>query len=384
MKRVGAIDGARRPLRNERGGTIVIVALAMLMLLSAVAIAVDIGMLLTARTEAQRAADASALAGAGWLILNAGDEAGARAEAIDFGGRNDIQGDAVEVLSEDVEIDLGNGFVRVTARRLGDRGNPVSTWFARVFGIEDVDVTAVATAAIADASAANCMKPWIIPDGWLDLDLDGIYDTGEPYDPAVHGYGTVEGSTFRNDHFPENTGLDPHGTTYVEDVGRPIELKTGNPNEAIQPGWFFPWDIPQADGSPSVGGARYRWNIANCNPSLIEIGDAYMTENGNMIGPTKQGVQDLIDLDPGASWDHDTQSVVSEYPVSPRIVYMPLFDPTVTIDPGKTEVTITNMIGMFIEEMQGNTVIGRFLQVGGAGAAGSGSAAGLQFVRLVE
>lgn len=109
-----------------------------------------------------------------------------------------------------------------------------------------------------------------------------------------------------------------------------------------------------------------------------------MTENGNMIGPTKQGVQDLIDLDPGASWDHDTQSVVSEYPVSPRIVIMPLFDPTVTIDPGKTEVTITNIIGMFIEEMQGNTVIGRFLQVGGAGAAGSGSAAGLQFVRLVE
>ncbi|MDX1744924.1 MAG: hypothetical protein R3324_03205, partial [Halobacteriales archaeon] len=276
------------------------------------------------------------------------------------------------------------GVVRVTASRLEERGNPIATWFARVFGVDVVDVEAVAAAAVFDASAANCMKPWILPDGWLDANVDGIYDSGETYDPLTTGYGTEAGSDWRNTYFPENTGLDAFGTTYVEDVGRPIELKSGDPNEAMQPGWYYPWDIPQADGSPSVGGDKYRWNIANCNPSLIEIGDVYLTENGNMIGPTKQGVEELIAQDPDAYWDHNTQSVVSQYPVSPRVVYMPLFDPRVTIDPGKTEVTIHNIVGMFIEDMQGNTVIGRFLQVGGAGGGGTGPAAGLQFARLVE
>ncbi|MGH2394838.1 MAG: pilus assembly protein TadG-related protein, partial [Candidatus Limnocylindria bacterium] len=53
---------------DERGSTIVFVSLAMAALLSIVALAVDVGMLYTARGEAQRAADAAALAGAGWLI----------------------------------------------------------------------------------------------------------------------------------------------------------------------------------------------------------------------------------------------------------------------------------------------------------------------------
>jgi hypothetical protein len=63
-----------RSTSNERGATIIVVALSMLALLSMMALAVDVGMLLTARAEAQRAADSAALAGAGALIFEPDDD----------------------------------------------------------------------------------------------------------------------------------------------------------------------------------------------------------------------------------------------------------------------------------------------------------------------
>ena len=43
------------------------------------------------------------------------------------------------------------------------------------------------------------------------------------------------------------------------------------------------------DGA-STGGDDYRENIASCNGLPVEIGDRSTSENGNMIGPTAQGV----------------------------------------------------------------------------------------------
>ena len=83
---------------NERGSTILLVTLSMTALLSIVALAVDVGMLFDVRTEAQRTADAAALAGAGTFLmkgdLGATDEDIARAEAIDIGERNLVYGDS--------------------------------------------------------------------------------------------------------------------------------------------------------------------------------------------------------------------------------------------------------------------------------------------------
>ncbi|HEU0080317.1 MAG TPA: pilus assembly protein TadG-related protein, partial [Longimicrobiaceae bacterium] len=54
-----------RPVRNERGATFVFFVAMTLGLLSLGALAADVGMLMTVRSEAQRAAEAAALAGAG-------------------------------------------------------------------------------------------------------------------------------------------------------------------------------------------------------------------------------------------------------------------------------------------------------------------------------
>lgn len=366
---------------NDRGSTIVLVALAITALLSAVALAVDIGMLLTARTSAQRAADAAAMAGAGSLIVAPGDEDRAREVAIDFGGQNYVHGTSVEVLPEDVEVLLDEGKVRVTVHRTADRGSAIGTWFARVFGVDQVDVAAVAAAAVQAGGSATCLKPWAVMDGYKELSdpANDTFDEGTDfYERETTGYGTVPGSDYRN-------SLD--GKSYVEDVGRELVLKPGDPKDAYHPGWYYPWNIPQEDGSPAVGGKKYEQNIVECNNSQIYVDEEYMVETGNMIGPTKHGVEELIAKDPGAKWDEGTNTVVnSAYEVSPRIVNVPVFEPTYDIPNGKKPIKFKNIIGLFLEEMKGNDVVGRIMYVTKGMAALKDGAIGpsIQYVQLVE
>src|ERR1700730_9671191 len=60
-----------RHLRNDqRGISIIFVSLGFMAFLGATTLAIDVGMLMTARTQAQNAADAGALAGATALAFN--------------------------------------------------------------------------------------------------------------------------------------------------------------------------------------------------------------------------------------------------------------------------------------------------------------------------
>src|SRR6266849_365321 len=60
-----------RHLRNdERGISIIFVSLGFMAFVAATTLAIDVGMLMTARTQAQNAADAGALAGATALAFN--------------------------------------------------------------------------------------------------------------------------------------------------------------------------------------------------------------------------------------------------------------------------------------------------------------------------
>jgi hypothetical protein len=378
-------------LRDDRGSVVVVVALAMTALLSMVALAVDIGMLFTARGEAQRVADSAALAGAG-AFLDCWDcpwsEDVAVDHAIEYGALNTVRAQGVEILPEDVTVDMATHRVTVVVRRTAERGSAVATWFARVFGIEEVDVAARATAEAAPAGAAICLKPFTLPDAWDDENENGAYDPGEEYDPPVTGYG----SDWRDGEV-SNNGIDPPGTTYDDDFGRPLLVKEGDAAGTLVASWYFPWDIPQIDGQPVVGADRYRWNIANCNTSLVHLGAKYPFENGGMQGPTKQGIEGLIAKDADAEWDVDADSVVGSayqpWKASPRVVKIPLFDPTQELSPGKKPIVFNNFTDFFIVGMQGKDVIGRFLTasglgVGSTGTGGSTEGPFLKYVHLVE
>lgn len=380
-----ALSGRKtNPLNDQRGSSAILVAITMTALLSAVALAVDVGMLLNSRSEAQRAADSAALAGAGSLLIDEDNEPRARNTAIQYGGLNTVRKTAVTVLPEDVDVDLALGRVTARVRRTEDRGSAVATWFANVFGVSEVDIAATATAQVQPAGRATCVKPFAIPDQFLDIDGDGEFDEGvDQYDPNVHGYG----SDYRN---PGNPGDD--GLGYINDFGRQVDLKQGGPT-FFQPSWYYPWDVPDAEGGPSVGGDEYRWNIANCNTAIISVGEEYWIEGGNMEGPTRQGVHDLMDLDSGAYWDTFSNAVegsdwAPNWEGSPRVGIIPTFNPSREFDPGKQPVEFTNFIAVFFEDVQGGgqnqQVIGRIMYATGLGGGNGGTGPGIRFVQLVE
>jgi hypothetical protein len=110
-----------------------------------------------------------------------------------------------------------------------------------------------------------------------------------------------------------------------------------------------------------------------------------------MVGPTKQGMDDLIALDPNARWDETNKRVISQKHPSPRVRAIPLFDPAYYQD-GKlngrnASLKFVNYLGFFIEEMNGNEIVGRITPIGGL-RTGSGSpapaAAFPMSIRLVQ
>src|SRR6516164_2417242 len=96
----------QRLYRNQRGMSMLFVSLGMLGFLGASTLAIDVGMLMTARTQAQTSADAGALAGATALVFNnfTDHSAGGPAvtSAINTAQANFVMGAAPSVTSSDV------------------------------------------------------------------------------------------------------------------------------------------------------------------------------------------------------------------------------------------------------------------------------------------
>ena len=388
------IDSGHVPkLGDERGSTIVFVSLAMAALLSIVALAVDVGMLYTARGEAQRAADSAALAGAAWLINHKDDVDGAKDEAVNYGELNDVQGEFLDLEPEDVEVDLAEERVRVTVHRDDVRGGPVLTWFARVFGTDAVNVSAIAAAKVELAGSAVCVKPFSLFDRFKDVDDDGVFEPGDgdEYDPFTHGYG----SEWRN---PGSLGDD--GLGYENDFGRQIMIFGGGPQGETYgtgPSWYYPWDVPQTEGGNCSGGpigqgaSCYEWALANCHPGIISVGQQYEVANGGMNQPTRRGVQALINDDASAYWDEGCNCVMNSrlgdnWDATKRVGIIPVFDPGRVFDPGNKPIEFTNFVAVWFEAVQGGgtnqRVVGRLLHP--AGILGGDPEAPAPFARAVH
>jgi Flp pilus assembly protein TadG len=146
-----------RILRDERGATIIVVALSLVFIMGSAAIAIDLGMLQSARAEAQRAADAAALAGASEYLEPLPTETGAEARARDFAGRNRVMGKSGD--AEVLEVDVDHAAQRVTVRIQHTH----DTWFARILGINTADVGAIAAARVIQSGTAGCIKPFADP-----------------------------------------------------------------------------------------------------------------------------------------------------------------------------------------------------------------------------
>ena len=110
------------------------------------------------------------------------------------------------------------------------------------------------------------------------------------------------------------------------------------------------------------------------------------TEPGAKVGPTAHGMEDLIALDPSATWNSSTKSVENSCAqtanpcasVSPRVVAVPIFDTDYFFEGqqnGRTQVRIVNILGFFLDQMDGNNVVGYFTTIPGLKISGAGNVA---------
>lgn len=341
----------------ERGATLVFVALLLVSFFGFMALAVDVGMMMTARSEAQRTADAAALAGASEYMDMNGVATEAESRARDFAGQNTIRrvlvnpdpdaGEVeVQVLHDDQEVQVWVG-------------RAIPTFFARLIGIDEVPVRAMASARVFEAGAAKCLKPFAVPDSWVDHEGNGDPENYVRFEGDNNDGGPGERATGYGSNFRDGDGR-------LGDYGRQISLKPQNPRDEsiMEPSVFFPWRLPDDDGN-SAGASVYRSNIATCNETPINLFEPYYIQTGNMVGPTQQGVKDLVNEDPDAYWDDEAGEVRgSDLGMdSPRVVKIALFDPRQITSSGMQTIEFNNFGLFFIEEQvsQQDPVVGRFL-----------------------
>jgi Flp pilus assembly protein TadG len=376
--------------RDESGMTYVFIGLGLMAFLSASMLAIDVGMLMTARNQAQNSADAGALAGATALLYDDFDDRTATGpavtNAINASLQNDVMAGNVSVTPDDVEFlpdPTGEmNRVKVTVYRRGDRGNAMTTQIAKYFGIESVGVAATATAEVSPSNAMACVKPFTIPDKWIEntnpqWDPD---DTYEAYDRR--GARLANADRYIPADQPGYTGYNAE-----RDRGTRLMIRAGNGNN-ISPSFYFSITI-----GGTTGADEYRWNIANCNTTMFHWGDIMTQEPGAMMGPTVQGATDLVGQDPDAYWDNTANRVMnSRYAGrSPRVFPIPLYDPEYYASGMATgrnaSLRVANWIGFFMEEVSGNNIFGRITPIAGLRdrTAGEGPAAIFpRTIRLVQ
>lgn len=377
--------------RDESGMTYVFIGLGMMAFISASMLAIDVGMLMTARNQAQNSADAGALAGAVALFYDDYDDRSATGpavtNAIAAAGANQVMSGVVSVTPADVEF-LNDAAgepnrVKVSVRRTAGRKNPVATLIASYFKMKTADIGATATAEVAPTNAMTCVLPFTIPDKWIERQTPE-WDEDDGFDVADNKGNPVANPDVYNgpDDPAPYTGYDAE-----RDKGFVLTLKADNGSK-IAPSFYQAWDFP---GSNS-GAEDYRANIGTCNTAVMGYGQEFVAKPGNMVGPTQQGMNDLIARDPDAYWDAPNKKVVSSMHPSPRVVAIPLFDP-VFYDTGKrngrnASLKFVNYLGFFIEDMRGNEVIGRITPIGGlrkgAGFGPSPTVAFPKSIRLVQ
>jgi Flp pilus assembly protein TadG len=379
-----SVNRLRKLARDEEGFSLVFVAVGFMAFLGVSMLAIDVGMVMTARNQAQNSADASALAGATALVFDDFTDHSATGPAVQnaltAARANQVMSGTVSIAPGDVEFlkDPSGQSDRVKASVYRDakHDNPLSTLVAQYFGIATADVAATATAEATPANAETCVKPFTIPDRWKEVG-------NPPFDSMTSTFDPTTGDVYIPADQPGYTGYDA-----VADKGTMIMIRAGTGNN-ITPSFYFSWSMPNGTGGPVITGANwYRNNIDGCNQTLVHWGDLMTQEPGNMDGPTVQGMGDLIAQDPNAYWDAATNNLVSSMHPSPRVFPIPLYDPNYywngKVNGRNASLKVANWLGFFVDHTQGNSVYGRITPIPGVIDRNAGPSPNGIFPRVIR
>jgi Flp pilus assembly protein TadG len=390
---------ARRSRRSRRygrrGQSLVLTAIYLVVLMGMAALAIDLGMLFKVRAEAQRAADAAAMAGASAFLT----DLSARAQQV--AGANTMAGTVIDPLSEMTLTVRPDSFkVRVHVGRAA-----VPTWFARIFNHAAFAVGARSAAQVSGAGAAKCLQPIVIPDFWNETASDPNNNRwpdggenwqwnpsgggGDTYAPAgFDGSGTGLGSDWRN-------AAIVGGRLYYRDVGRPFRIWEGLFTTG---GFRSEWCL---DGT-QCGPSRITDWIVACEPGLAptQLGVTYTNLPAGATGDevdngyaARLGVTDPT----GATWVEDTRLVNgtsytsghvqtlpgTDWRTSPRVILVPLANPE-WVKNGRPDVQFNNFGWFWVESYATRDLVVRFIGPASGGLGGGNPGTLLRVLRLVE
>jgi len=291
--------------------------LGMVVLLGCASLVTDVGLLYTSRNRLINAADAAALAGAQELPDKPEmAEAVAREYAKDNG-----------VLEDNVEVEVSADRKSITVKPHQN----VRFLFARVLGFTQQEVVAEATALTAPLSGAIGVVPFSIEEQVLEIGKQYVLKEGAG-GPAIEGA------------------------------------------DGKMSGWYGALDPDNHQG----GGANdYRERIKYGYQMMLRVGDRVLVEEGNMSGPTTEGVQYRIDqCKEGCTFEDFDKDC-------PRVMIVPVVKPV-----NSKEVEIRGFAVFFLEGVQGqgneNNVIGRFVKTVYPGELGGGAEYGAYAVKLIH
>lgn len=263
----------RRPGRDrecERGQTIFIVAIAIAVVLGMAALAIDVTLFNVAHSQAQKAADAAALAGAkafvssGFTSGQLGDPTSGTAQATVCNGSSGLADTQARAAAEQNKIGAAPASNFTTTCNFATPGNPQITaaldrtdlpvFFGRIWGSGGVKVSASAKAEAFNASGATVpievgsVKPWLVTNCDYTNQNPARLNPNCPL--QLNGSGIQVGA----DYF-----LDPHNNYAIENngsfIGKPFRLQQllvlGTPLPAGIFNSYYPLIIPINGASAS-------------------------------------------------------------------------------------------------------------------------------------
>jgi hypothetical protein len=420
------VHGAACNRNGERGISLVLVAFGMTMFIAAAAFAIDVASLYVGKSEAQRAADAAALAGARQIVASGAISStltgttcptALQTEAIAAGNQNLVGGQSPGITASSVACDFsraGDPLVTVSFTAT----SPV--FFIKYFGstYNSNNVSATATAEAYDPSGATsgpavcagCLKPLLLP----NCDPDHLVAAGGNVNcPTIGG---KQQSYFLT---PPNYSITNPGVSPTGVVGETWQLHVGGPNSTGGTGGV-PSQYGEVSFDGSKGGSTFQNDMQQCTTSLIACGTHLQTIDGSKTGPNGHGVGCLISY--GATCTsqsvNSTDTIAVNTANTPPYTITahtgnPFFPNNATITqsaslvtvivydgsqfhPGQNTVTVVGYMRMFIKDIThngGNDDIDAVVLgvwgcgvAGGTCGAGSESGGGASFVpiRLVH
>jgi hypothetical protein len=309
------LDGRRS------GAVIVVVAITLVLIVGMAAFAIDTGMLLSARADAQRAADAAALAS---LTAFLDAPYSTRAEVAEQRGtlyatRNQLLHE--DITDSEVSIVLVSSTMQSLRVRATVRRDAVPTFFAGIWGIKTLPVSALAEAEVARTGKVDCVKPLGLPSDYLD---------------AFGTYQEITAYQAKNDTLVI-LNLNPKEQPGVGDVWKQFTAECDDVIIALEDLllWEKPGSGKDKDGEPK-------------------------NNSGEGWGQVKKGVEELIDEDPTLKWDAvkgftRNNKPVDDWASSPRVANIILYDRDEFVS-GVNQLKVMDFARVFFHRTVGNGV----------------------------